>query len=110
MESNEILSFFEACPDLTSEIEHRNDNTDLFVLKDKCQEALRTMMFIEEQNASRDNHLHELVNDFNIFYQEISRDFLYRNRNHMEKLLKNKQEMIHSEENFLQNYPVISWR
>ena len=47
MENNEIQSFFEFCIGLTSEIENRNDDTDLSVLKEKCQEALRTLIFLE---------------------------------------------------------------
>ena len=68
----EIVEFLSDLSLLLRDAENRDAGTDLLVLKEKCQEAIRTLYFIRDKNGDIPN-LDEIIQNVNIIYQEIDR-------------------------------------
>ena len=80
MDNVEIEGFFHDLSLLLRDAENRNAGTDLLILKEKCQQSIRTLHFIREDRNVDPPNLDEIIQNVNIIYQEIDRALLCPNQ------------------------------
>ena len=74
MDSSCLEEFLKDLSELVSNIENRSSSDDLEILKGKCQEALRTLLFISGEYGNEISSLDGMTRYMQIYYQEIHRE------------------------------------